>query len=282
MIQSNYSWSKHFNSSEKRNPFQSTETSSTSNISFALGGILLKLWVKEKPAGVNTSRLLHASMSAQKKDTWNQGVLFFHTPTRVQSPISPFRPCSWSAGPHPTGKRSLGEHVWLTSVWNMRRISTHSADDSPQPDFETQRLRLFFLSRRCGGNICPVLSKRELHLGRQETKTSGSVLTCRDIGVKHGAVLQGPSVPAAHSVSFLWEICLVALLQHGLGVLGWTLWRSQQDSAQTASEAKNHPSTTGRTSTVPHPPLPLWLLLASLRFWQLSPARLLPQPVPCL
>lgn len=52
---------------------------------------------------------------------------------------------------------------------------------------------------------------------------SGSVLTCGDIGVKHSPVLQGPGVPTAHIVAFLWKVALVAFLQHRLGVLGWTL-----------------------------------------------------------
>lgn len=47
--------------------------------------------------------------------------------------------------------------------------------------------------------------------------------TCDDVGVKHGSILQGASVPAAHSVAFLGEVCLIAFLQDGLGVLGWTL-----------------------------------------------------------
>lgn len=61
-------------------------------------------------------------------------------------------------------------------------------------------------------------------------KTAGFIMTCGDIGVKHSPVLQGPSVPAAHSVAFLWKVGLVAFFQHRLGVLGWTLRRMQEDS----------------------------------------------------
>lgn len=45
----------------------------------------------------------------------------------------------------------------LTSVGILHQISTHSSDDSPQANFEAQRLCLLFLSCCCRNNSCDIL-----------------------------------------------------------------------------------------------------------------------------
>lgn len=54
-------------------------------------------------------------------------------------------------------------------------------------------------------------------------RASKGVLTGRDIGVEHSAILQGSCVPTAHSVTLLWEVSLVSFLQNSLEKFGRTL-----------------------------------------------------------
>lgn len=49
------------------------------------------------------------------------------------------------------------------------------------------------------------------------------VHTCRNVGVKYSAVLQGTCVPTAHSIALLWKVCLVSFFQHSLFKFGRTL-----------------------------------------------------------
>lgn len=103
---------------------------------------------------------------------------------------------------------------------------TYPPDDSAHANFKAQRFSLLLLLCCCMSEaiffyfkIIKIVKSTD-SLGACSVKKDG---TCDNVGVKHGSVLQGAGVPAAHSVAFLGEVCLVTFLQDGLGVPGWTL-----------------------------------------------------------
>lgn len=126
-----------------------------------------------------------------------------------------------------------------------KNIITHSSDDSAQASFEAQWFSLPFLSCRCRERRGQVQTRRSFKTiaigihdkhwmvsGGKQTRSAFSRIelfichTCGDIGVKDSPVLQGTSVPAAHSFAFLRKVYLVTFLQYRLGVLGRTLWKA--------------------------------------------------------
>lgn len=84
---------------------------------------------------------------------------------------------------------------------------------------------------------------------RARTECATFSHTCGNICVKYSAILQGSRVPAAHCVAFLWKVCLVALFQHRLGVLGRTLRKAMQAHFVTVVKKTNKNMSTCWSST---------------------------------